>query len=123
MRRVLDLTTFVAYLALAVGAPFLAGGNWLVLALTPFMLGRAVLMIATSSSLAGIRARCRLSQADALVGYALAYTAAGVCLGIAAAIQLDGAVAVVVALGAALWVALWAWAATRMRAEANRVDL
>jgi hypothetical protein len=123
MRRAINLTVFAIYIALAVGAPFVADGNWMLLALTPFMLGRATLMCATSPSLAGLRGRLRFSQADALVGYALAYTAAGIWLAIAAGMQLERGLAVVVALGALSWSALWGRAATRMQAESSRAAL
>lgn len=120
MRRALNLTVFAVYIASSVGAPLVADGNWMLLAITPFMLGRATLMCATSPSLAGLRRRLRFSQADALVGYALLYTTAGIWLAIAAGMQLKRGLAVVVALGALSWSALWGWVATRMRAEARR---
>jgi hypothetical protein len=120
MRRGLTLGVFVLYIALAVGAPFVADGNWMLLALTPFMLGRAALICATSPSLAVIRGRFRCSRADALFAYAVAYTVAGIWLAIAASIQLERALAVVVAVGAVSWSALWGWAAIRLRDESSR---
>jgi hypothetical protein len=120
MRRAINLSAFAVYIAVAVGAPIVADGNWMLLALTPFMLGRATLMCATSPSLAGLRGWLRFSQADALVGYAVAYTAAGICLAIAAGLQLERSLAIVVAVGALSWSGLWGWAATRMRADSNR---
>jgi hypothetical protein len=104
----LSSTLIVAKLLFGSAAMLFSDGNWFMIAIGPFLYGRAFLSLGSTPGLSRVREAINLQPTRALQLYAVSYLVAGGCA-LVGCLSLAPPLAVIVAIFITAWVALWAW--------------